>query len=102
MDRTQRIHELDTWVSQTTSEMASEYYRIRARASEVPGTAGDEGEENWAQLLREWLPSSHEVRTKGRILAHDGAASRQIDVVVLRPGYPKKLLDKKLYLTSGV
>jgi hypothetical protein len=42
------------------------------------------------------------VRTKGRILAHDGSASRQVDIVVLRPGYPSKLLDKKLYLTSGV
>ncbi|NMO56060.1 hypothetical protein HH310_33380 [Actinoplanes sp. TBRC 11911] len=82
--------------------MASEYDRIRSRALEDPGTAGDEGEENWAQLLREWLPANYEVRTKGRILAHDGTASRQIDVVVLRPGYPKKLLDKKLYVTSGV
>ncbi|MFI8802678.1 DUF6602 domain-containing protein [Micromonospora chalcea] len=53
-------------------------------------------------MLREWLPASYHVRTKGRILAHDGAASRQVDVVVLRPGYPSKLLDKKLYVASGV
>lgn len=97
-----RAHELTVWVTQTTSEMASEYERIRARATEDPGTAGDEGEENWAHLLREWLPSTYQVRTKGRILAHDGTASRQVDVVVLRPGYPSKLLDKKLYVASGV
>ncbi|ADL46093.1 DUF6602 domain-containing protein [Micromonospora aurantiaca (nom. illeg.)] len=102
MTNPHRPHELDTWIEQTTSEMASEYERIRLRATEDPGTAGDEGEENWARLLREWLPSSYQVRTKGRILAHDGAASRQVDVVVLRPGYPSKLLDKKLYVTSGV
>ncbi|GIJ19386.1 DUF6602 domain-containing protein [Micromonospora lutea] len=102
MTNPHRPHELDTWIEQTTSEMASEYERIRQRATEDPGTAGDEGEENWARLLREWLPSSYQVRTKGRILAHDGAASRQVDVVVLRPGYPSKLLDKKLYVTSGV
>ncbi|ROO60386.1 hypothetical protein EDC02_2249 [Micromonospora sp. Llam0] len=102
MDEPGRTHELSTWVTQTTNEMASEYERIRSRALEDPGTAGDQGEENWAQLLKEWLPASYEVRTKGRILAHDGVASRQVDVVVLRPGYPKKLLDKKLYVTSGV
>ncbi|MEU7011847.1 DUF6602 domain-containing protein [Streptomyces sp. NPDC046332] len=95
-------HELALWIEQTTQEMASEYERIRARATEDPGTAGDQGEENWAQLLRQWLPSNYQVRTKGRILSHDGTASRQVDVVVLRPGYPAKLLDKKLYITSGV
>jgi len=95
-------HELNVWVDQTTAEMASEYQRIRARATEDPGTAGDEGEEGWAKLLREWLPSNYEIRTKGRILSHDGTASRQVDLVVLRPGYPRRMLDKKLYLASGV
>jgi hypothetical protein len=98
----QKAHELEVFVNQTTAEMASEYERIRARATEDPGTAGDEGEENWAALLREWLPSDYDVRTKGRILSHDGTASRQVDIVVLRPGYPRRLLDKKLYVTSGV
>jgi hypothetical protein len=102
MTQPNRPHELNVWIEQTTTEMASEYERIRARATEDPGTAGDEGEENWAQLFREWLPTSYEVRTKGRILSHDGTASHQVDVIVLRPGYPSKLLDKKLYLTSGV
>lgn len=95
-------HELDVWIQQTTSEMASEYERIRRRATEDPGTAGDQGEENWADLLRNWLPTGYQVRTKGRILAHDGTASRQVDIVVLRPGYPTRLADKRLYLTSGV
>jgi hypothetical protein len=30
--------------------MAAEYQRIRARSREDPGTAGDEGEQNWAEL----------------------------------------------------
>lgn len=98
----ERTHELQEWVTQTTNEMAMEYRRIRSRTVEDPGTAGDEGEENWAELLRTWLPPSYPVRTKGRILAYDGTASRQVDVVVLRPGYPERLLNKKLYLASGV
>ncbi|UUE28839.1 hypothetical protein LRQ08_31025 (plasmid) [Rhodococcus qingshengii] len=82
--------------------MADEYDRIFARATEDPGTAGDEGEENWASLLRQWLPIGYTVVTKGRVLFTDKTASPQVDVVVLRPGYPPRLLDKKLYLSSGV
>jgi len=83
-------------------DMESEYQRIQKRVKEDPGTAGDQGEENWATLLREWLPPAYQVVTKGRILGHTGIASPQVDVLVLQPTYPKKLLDKKLYLAGGV
>lgn len=72
------------------------------RATEDPGTAGDQGEENWAELLRDWLPRTYEVVTKGRIISQDGVTSPQIDVLVLNGAYPKKLLNKKLYLAAGV
>jgi hypothetical protein len=93
---------LRKFVDQVTSEMAAEYQRIRERARADPGTAGDEGEENWATLLREWLPSTYQVVTKGRILGADGAISRQVDVVVLKPGYPAKLAEKKTHIAEGV
>lgn len=83
-------------------ELAEEYGRIYQRATEDPGTAGDEGEENWALLLRRWLPADYHVVTKGRILFPNRTASRQVDLVVLRGSYPPRLLDKKLYLSSGV
>lgn len=95
-------HDLHTFMAQVTDEMASEYERIFARSSEDPGTAGDEGEENWASLLREWLPQNYYVRTKGRLLGHDGTMSPQIDVVVLKPSYPAKLLEKRAWLSDGV
>ena len=82
--------------------MESEYQRIRSRALEDPGTAGDQGEENWAELLRDWLPPTYKVVTKGRILSADGRASPQVDVLVLKDVYPDKLLNKKLYLAAGV
>jgi hypothetical protein len=53
-------------------------------------------------LLRQWLPGGYHVRTKGRILGDQNVASKQIDVVVLKPGYPNHLLDKKMYLAAGV
>ena len=97
-----REHELLTFLRQDLVEIASEYKRIFSRATEDPGTAGDEGEENWAGLLRDWLPDSYKVVTKGRVLGTDGRASPQIDVLVLRPGYPSRLVSKKVYLVHGV
>ncbi len=96
------VHDLHRFMTQVSQEMASEYQRIFARASEDPGTAGDEGEENWATLLREWLPPQYHVATKGRLIGADGATSPQVDVLVLKPSYPRKLLEKKVWLAGGV
>ncbi len=82
--------------------MASEYVRIHSRAAEDPGTAGDEGEENWAALFRNWLPPTYHIQTKGRIIAHDGSLSPQVDLLVLKPSYPNKLREKKVWLAAGV
>ena len=95
-------HELALLLQQVQETLASEYKRIVARAQEDPGTAGDQGEENWAGFLRQWLPHGYHVVTKGRILSVDGEASPQVDVLVLAPAYPPALLDKKLYLAAGV
>ena len=83
-------------------EVSEEYFRIQRRASEDPGTAGDQGEENWAAILRRWLPGHFHIVTKGRILGANGLAGPQMDVLVLSPSYPHGLLEKKLYLAAGV
>jgi hypothetical protein len=98
----QKTHDLFDFMQQITTEMAEEYNRVRMRATEDPGTAGDQGEKNWAKLLRDWLPRTYSVVTKGRIINHEGATSPQIDVLVLHGSYPKKLLDKTPYLAAGV
>jgi hypothetical protein len=95
-------HDLVQLIQQATDGMAAEYGRIRMRAKEDPGTAGDQGEQNWAELLSNWLPTSFHVVTKGRIVFSSGQASGQLDVLVLNPSYPRGLLDKKLYLAAGV
>lgn len=97
-----RIHELETFIDEVSDELSSEYQRIRRRAPEDPGTAGDEGEENWRALLADWLPEQLTVVTKGRILGEGGVLSPQVDVLVLRPGYPAALRHKKTYLAGGV
>lgn len=95
-------HDLADFMKAATRQMAEEYRRIQKRATEDPGTAGDQGEENWATILRGWLPSNMHVITKGRILSDKGVASPQVDIIVLSPEYPRHLLDKKLYLAGGV
>src|SRR6185437_9362195 len=99
---TDQPHDLHTFMAQVTDEMASEYQRIYARAAEDPGTAGDEGEENWATLFRDWLPPTYHVETKGRLISTGGILSPQVDVLVLKPAYPRKLREKKVWLASGV
>ena len=95
-------NDLIDFVIAQTKKLADEYERVQRRVGEDPGTAGDQGEENWASLLRQWLPPEYRVITKGRILGHKGGASPQVDVVVLHPSYPPELVDKKLYLAAGV
>ena len=98
----EKTHDLHDFLRQTGNDIAEEYDRIQKRATEDPGTAGDQGEENWAEVLCGWLPSTYKVVTKGRIIGQDGQTSPQVDVLVLKDVYPKKLLDKKLYLAAGV
>lgn len=95
-------HELFSFMRQISKDMAMEYGRILKRASEDPGTAGDEGEESWAELLRNWLPATYHVVTKGRILFSDDTATPQIDILVLTPNYPLHLRNKKMYFAGGV
>jgi hypothetical protein len=95
-------HDVVEFMQQILAELDSEYRRIRNRSTEDPGTAGDEGEENWAELLRSWLPATYQVVTKGRILSSLGEASPQMDVLVLHRDYPRKLLNKKHYFSTGV
>lgn len=95
-------NDLYAYIASASDTMSREYDRIRKRALADPGTAGDQGEENWAELLRGWLPSYFHVVTKGQVLGHDGRTSPQVDVIVLSPFYPKALLGKKQYLAGGV
>lgn len=95
-------NDLIDYMRDATRQIAEDYQRIQKRAAEDAGTAGDQGEENWRELLAGWLPAGYHVVTKGRIMFLDGRCSRQMDVLVLKPSYPVGLLNKKLYLAGGV
>lgn len=100
----EKTHDLHDFMKQLQDKMAANYEHIQKRASEDPGTAGDQGEENWRDLLSGWLPRTYEVVTKGRIIGQDGHVSPQVDVLVLKSIYPKQLIDEgqKIFLAAGV
>lgn len=98
----EKPQELHDFIQQQSDEMAAEYNDIQEQENENLTNTGGGGGENWAKLLRGWLPSTYEVVTKGRIINRDGRISQQVDVLVLNSAYPKKLMGKDLYLAGGV
>lgn len=89
-------------VKQFSRKIQDEYQRIQIRSTEDPGTAGDNGEENWKYLLTQWLPSKYKIVTKGRIMNSKGKCSPQVDILVLSPAYPQAMVDTKEYFAGGV
>jgi hypothetical protein len=95
-------HDFFKLMSAVKESLSSDYSRIRARSREDPGTAGDQAEEDWAEILRNWLPANYRVVTKGRILFEDGSSSPQVEVLVLTPSYPRGLGNEKYVFAGGV
>ena len=97
-----RQHDFFKLMGSVKEPLARYYERIRARSREDPGTAGDQAEEDWAAILRDWLPAIYPVITKGRILFEDGSSSPQVDILVLKPSYPQGLRREKYVFSGGV
>ncbi len=55
--------------------IAQEYDRIQIRVREDLGTAGDQAEENWCSLLKNWLPANYPGVTKGRVISCESNVS---------------------------
>ncbi len=98
----QNRHDFFELMDSVRKNLAADYDRIRARVAIDPGTAGDQAEESWAELLRNWLPADYAVVTKGRILFADGSSSPQVDILVLRPTYPLGLRHQKYVFAGGI
>jgi hypothetical protein len=95
-------HDLWDFWNEANDRIAKQYEKLRKRAASHPSTAGDQGEIDWKCLLEQWLPRSYSVVTQGRLLFDGGTSSKELDLIVLKPSYPKAMLDHKYYLVSGV
>lgn len=97
---------LDFW-ARAERTLREQYASARDRHANDAGTRGDQGEEDWAAVFRDWLPPRYRIVTKGRIVGFpvsgtDDGATGQIDLIVLHPDYPSTLVNEKLYLLEGV
>lgn len=96
-------HQLLHFVKRIQSEMADDYQYIRKEHSrEDPNVAGSNGEKNWVELFRKWLPKQLQYATNVRIIGLDGNKTREADIVILEPGYPSALAEKNEILSAGV
>ncbi len=96
-------HDLHNFFRTTFDQIQNHYAQIQKRVGEDPGTAGDQGETTWKQVLEEWLPPKYRVITKGRIIGPKGQSSKQVDVLVLHPSYPSGLaLESNYHPSSAV
>ena len=98
----EKTHDLYNFMQQISKDMAADYKRIYRQSTKDSATVGNQGEKNWMELLREWLPRTYKVVTKGQIISQDGCVSPLVDVLVLKDIYPEKLISKELYLAAGV
>jgi len=90
-------------LDEASRQLTSKYELLFEDAKSDSGSAGDNGEEIWAQILRDWLPSFFDIKTKAKIIDKNGIESPQIDIVVLSPYYPDALKKGTIYyLASGV
>ena len=99
-----KSHNLHHFMRQQQRRILDDYQYIRKEMDDNRSNAGDQGEENWAKLLRDWLPRTYKIVTRGQIIGQDGNLSPQVDVLVLKGAYPKRLIEdnNKIFLAAGV
>lgn len=106
-------HEFNSFMMSEGQRMANEYRLMRVRIdrdnTKSQGvhaqTAGNQGEETWAQTLRDWLPPTYQIATRGRVYFEAGSLnplSPEVDILVLHPTYPRGFSHWKHYFSGGV
>lgn len=101
------IHEHHQWLADVNDDIVRAYEREQQEIAGKPDRVQELGhrvEARWAEMLSEWLPSEYEVGTRKYILLEndDLKMTKETDLVVFHPHYPKKLRLKKPVLASGV
>lgn len=102
MDSESRKHPLSDYFADMQQKMQMHYERIRDNHSRRdPGIAGDKGETNWKQLFQDWFPQFNYM-TKVSLVDTKGVQSPEVDLVILRPDFPRPLLENKEVIIDAV
>ncbi|MBT1631301.1 DUF6602 domain-containing protein [Curtobacterium flaccumfaciens] len=88
-------------IRRVADQVQADYEEARQHARDHnPQRSGHEGEATWIRLLSEWGPACPVVSRK--YIVGPGGDSNEVDLLVLKPDYPKHLIDDPSILASGV
>ncbi len=65
----EKLHDLHHFIRRLSDRMADHYKQIQEHAAEDPGTAGDQGEENWLTYCADGFRVPTRSLRKGKSLA---------------------------------
>ncbi|WP_329407675.1 hypothetical protein OG563_36750 [Nocardia vinacea] len=101
-------HEHHEWLKDVSRQMASDYVKAHAMASNPSNVqhSGHKSESAWVRPLQDWLPPQFQVATRKYLLLEDDslgpAMSAETDIVIFQPSYPERLRDRDEVLVAGV
>lgn len=91
----------DQLIDNLADSLAQDYEAAReSAAAGDPQRAGHQGEATWVRLLRDWGPGWPVVTRK--YIVGPGGTTNEVDVLVLKPDYPRHLRDETSILATGV
>jgi hypothetical protein len=93
---------LTDWFRSVQREIADDYGRLHQEALSDPQLAGHGAEATWKGVLSQWLPDGYGVEARKYIVPEVGTEIFEMDLVVLRPSYPKRLHHRAKILAGGV
>lgn len=101
------IHEHHQWLADVNDSIVKSYKRDQAMARQrkTVQRTGHRVESRWDDVLSDWLPPQYEIGKRKYLLLEtdDGpTVTKETDLVVIHPHYPKKLRTKESILASGV
>jgi hypothetical protein len=102
------IHEHHEWLADLNKSIVDSYEREQVEIAGKPERIQELGhrvEDRWKGVLTDWLPPEYQVEKRKYILleTEDGLKmTKETDLVVFYPHYPKNLRAKTAVLASGV
>lgn len=54
------------------------------------------------EIFKDFLPEGYGVVQQGHVITEDNIGSRQIDIIILKPGYPKVMVNDGYYPSESV
>jgi hypothetical protein len=91
-----------TLLEEQESSISSQRRHLRNFSKLNPSSVGSRGEEVWIKFFELFLPDGYTVVQTAHLIDRDNAGSPQIDILILKPGYPKIMINEGYYPLESV